>query len=116
MIMHQDLEEGDDDDMVNLMQEALAYVTAKCDQKRGGKGKTMRFDGIKIPPNTRPHPQPASKQVTVKDEIILSDVQASSSKGKGLDVAKITLLNVPVTNNSMERSALAVPDVSVACA
>jgi hypothetical protein len=70
------------------------------------KGKMVRFDGVEIPPSMRPHPQPASKQATVEDEIISPEVQASSSKGKGLEVAKIAPHNVPVTNNSMERTTL----------
>jgi hypothetical protein len=92
---------------MNLMQEALVYVTAKHEQKCGAKGKTVRFDGIEIPPSMRPRPQPALKQVMVEDEIISPEVQASSSKGKGLEVAKIVLHNVPVTNNSTERTTLA---------
>jgi len=32
-IMHPDSEEGDDDEMLNLMQEALAYITTKCEGK-----------------------------------------------------------------------------------
>jgi hypothetical protein len=107
MITHPDEEESDEDETVNLMQEVLAYVTAKCKQKRSAKGKTVHFDGIEIPPSTCLHPQPASKQATVEDEIILPEVQASSSKGKGLEVTKIALHNVPVTNNSMERTTLA---------
>jgi len=67
----------------------------------------VRFDGVEIPPSTRPRPQPASKQATVEDEIISPEVQASSSKGKGLEVAKIAPHNVPVANNSMERTTLA---------
>jgi hypothetical protein len=105
-IAHPDVEESDDDETVNLMQEALAYVTAKHNQKRGAKGKTVRFDGIEMPPSTHPRPQPASKQATVEDEIISPEVQASSSKGKGLEVAKIVPLNVPVTDDSMERTTL----------
>jgi hypothetical protein len=89
------------------MQEALEYVTAKHEQKRGVKGKTVRFDGIEIPPSMRPRPQPTSKQAMVEDEIISPEVQASSSKGKGLKVMKIAPHNVPVTNNSMERTTLA---------
>jgi hypothetical protein len=42
----------------------------------------------------------------VEDEIISPEVQALSSKGKGLEVVKIALHNVPVTNNSMERTTL----------
>jgi hypothetical protein len=61
IIAHPDLEKGDEDETVNLMQEVLAYVTTKCDQKCGMKGKTVRFDGIEILPNMYPHPQPASK-------------------------------------------------------
>jgi hypothetical protein len=106
-ITHPDEEESDEDKTVNLMQEALAYVTAKHKQKRGAKGKTVHFDGVEIPPSTRPRPQPASKQATVEDEIISPEVQASSSKGKGLEVAKIAPHNLPVTNNSMERTTLA---------
>jgi hypothetical protein len=106
-ITHPDEEESDEDETVNLMQEALAYVTAKREQKCSMKGKTVRFDGVEILPSTRPCPQPTSKQVTVEDEIILPDVQALSSKGKGLEVAKIAPHNVPVTNNSMERTTLA---------
>jgi hypothetical protein len=100
------VEESDKDETVNLMQEALEYVTAKRDQKCGAKGKMVHFDGIEIPPNTHPCPQPALKQAMVEDEIILPEVQALSSKGKGLEVAKIMLLNVPVTNNSTESTAL----------
>jgi hypothetical protein len=107
MIMHPDVEESNEDETVNLMQEALAYITAKHDQKCGVKGKVVRFDGIEIPSNTCPCPQPALKQATVKEEIISPEVQALSSKGKGLEVAKIAPLNVPVTNNSMERTTLA---------
>jgi len=107
MITHPDMEESDNDETVNLMQEALAYVTTKCDQKRGMKGKTVHFDGIEMPPSMCPHPQPASKQAMVEDEIISPEVQALSSKGKGLEIAKIAPLNVPVTNDSMERTALA---------
>jgi len=106
-IAHPDEEESDEDETMNLMQEALAYVTAKCEQKCGVKGKTVHFDGVEIPPSTRLRPQPTSKQATVEDEIISPEVQASSSKGKGLEVAKITLHNIPVTNNSMERTTLA---------
>jgi hypothetical protein len=106
-IAHPDEEESDEDETVNLMQEALVYVTAKHEQKCGAKGKTVRFDGVEIPPSMRPRPQPTSKQVTVEDEIIFPEVQASSSKGKGLEVAKIMPHNVPVTNNSMERTTLA---------
>jgi hypothetical protein len=51
-IAHPDEEESNEDKTVNLMQEALAYVTAKCKQKRGVKGKTVRFDGVEIPPST----------------------------------------------------------------
>jgi len=105
-IAHPDEEESNEDETVNLMQEALAYVTAKRKQKCGAKGKTVRFDGIEIPPSTCPRPQPTSKQATVEDEIISPEVQASSSKGKGLEVAKIAPHNVPVTNNSMERTTL----------
>jgi hypothetical protein len=107
MIAHPDEEESDEDETMNLMQEALVYVTAKCEQKCSAKGKTVRFDGVEIPPSTRPRPQPTSKQATVEDEIISPEVQASSSKGKGLEVAKIALHNVPVANNSMERTTLA---------
>jgi hypothetical protein len=107
MIMHPDEEESDEDKTVNLMQEALAYVTAKREQKRGAKGKTVHFDGVEIPPSTRPRPQPTSKQAMVEDEIISPEVQASSSKGKGLEVTKIAPHNVLVTNNSMERTTLA---------
>jgi len=106
-IAHPDEEESDEDETVNLMQEALAYVTAKREQKRGTKGKMVRFDGVEIPPSTCPRPQPASKQATVEDEIISPEVQASSSKGKGLEVTKIAPHNVHVTNNSMERTTLA---------
>jgi hypothetical protein len=42
----------------------------------------------------------------VEDEIISPEVQASSSKGKGLEVMKIALHNVPVTNDSTERTTL----------
>jgi hypothetical protein len=106
-IAHPDEEESDEDETVNLMQEALAYVTAKREQKRGAKGKTVHFDGVEIPPSTCPRPQPASKQVTVEDEIILPEVQASSSKSKGLEVAKIAPHNVPATNDSTEKTTLA---------
>jgi hypothetical protein len=92
---------------MNLMQEALAYITAKHKQKHGMKGKMVCFDGIEIPSSMCPRPQPALKQAMVEDEIILPKVQASSSKGKGLEVTKITPHNVPVTNNSMERTTLA---------
>jgi hypothetical protein len=34
-IAHPDEEESNEDETVNLMQEALAYVTAKCEQKHG---------------------------------------------------------------------------------
>jgi hypothetical protein len=81
-IAHPDEEESDEDETVNLMQEALVYVTTKRKQKCGAKGKTVRFDGIEILPSMRLRPQPASKQATVEDEIILPEVQASSSKGK----------------------------------
>jgi hypothetical protein len=107
MITHPDVEESDKDKTVNLMQEVLVYITVKCNQKHGTKGKTVHFDGVEIPSNMCPHPQPASKQVMVKDEIILPEVQALSSKGKGLEVTKIVPHNVPVTNNSMERTTLA---------
>jgi hypothetical protein len=103
-IAHPDEEESDEDETVNLMQEALAYVTAKREQKCGVKGKMVCFDGVEIPLSTCPRPQPASKQAMVEDEIILPEVQASS---KGLEVAKIAPHNVPVTNNSMERTTLA---------
>jgi hypothetical protein len=106
-IVHPHVEESDNDETMNLMQEALAYITTKHDQKCGAKGKMVRFDGIEILPSMRPHPQPTSKQATVEDEIILPEVQASSSKGKGLEVAKIAPHNVPVTNNSTERTTLA---------
>jgi hypothetical protein len=106
-IAHPDEEESDEDETVNLMQEALAYVTTKRKQKCSAKGKTVRFDGVEILPSMRPCPQPTSKQATVEDEIILPEVQASSSKGKGLEVVKIVLHNVPVTHNSMERTTLA---------
>jgi hypothetical protein len=106
-IAHPDAEESDDDETVNLMQEAIAYVTAKHEQKCGTKGKTVHFDGVEIPPSTHPCPQPALKQVMVEDEIISPEVQASSSKGKGLEVVKIAPHNVPTTNNSMERTTLA---------
>jgi len=106
-IAHPDVEESDNDETVNLMQEALAYVTAKRDQKCSMKGKMVHFDGVEIPPNTRPCPQPASRQAMVKDEIISPEVQASSSKGKGLEVTKIAPHNVHVTYNSMERTTLA---------
>jgi hypothetical protein len=66
----------------------------------------VRFDGIEILSNMRLHPQPASKKAMVKDKIISPEVQASSSKGKGLEVVKIALHNVPVTNNSTERITL----------
>jgi hypothetical protein len=93
-IAHPDVEESKDDETVNLMQEALVYVTAKHDQKHGAKGKTVHFDGIEIPPNMCQCPQPASRQVMVEDEIISPEVQASSSKGKGLEVVKIVPHNV----------------------
>jgi len=92
---------------MNLMQEVLAYITAKHDQKCNMKGKTVCFDGIEILSNMHPCPQPASKQATVEDEIISPEVQAPSSKGKGLEVIKIAPLNVPATNNSTERTTLA---------
>jgi len=107
MIAHPDEEESNEDETVNLMQEVLVYITAKHEQKRSAKGKTVCFDGVEIPPSARPRPQPASKQVTVEDEIISPEVQASSLKGKGLEVAKIAPHNVPVTNNSTERTTLA---------
>jgi hypothetical protein len=99
-IMHTDVEESDDNETVNLMQEALAYITTKHNQKCGVKGKMVHFDGVEILSNMCPHPQPASKQVMVEDEIISPEVQTSSSKGKGLEVAKIVPHNIPVTNNS----------------
>jgi hypothetical protein len=49
-IAHPDEEESDEDETVNLMQEALVYVTTKCEQKCSAKGKTVCFDGIEIPP------------------------------------------------------------------
>jgi len=49
-ITHPHVEESNNDETMNLMQEALAYVTAKRDQKRGTKGKMVRFDGVEIPP------------------------------------------------------------------
>jgi hypothetical protein len=101
-----DVEVSNEDETMNLMQEALAYVTAKHDQKCSVKGKTVHFDGIEIPPKMCLRPQPALKQVMVQDEIISPEVQASSSKGKGLGVAKITPLNIPVTNNPTERTTL----------
>jgi hypothetical protein len=107
MIVHPDEEESDEDETMNLMQEALVYVTARHKQKHGMKGKTVHFDGVEIPPSTRPCPQPASKQAMVEDEIISPEVQASSSKGKGLEVVKITLHNVSTANNSTERTTLA---------
>jgi hypothetical protein len=106
-IAHPDEEESDEDKTMNLMQEVLAYVTAKCEQKCGVKGKMVCFAGIEMPPSTCPCPQPASKQAMVEDKIISPEVQASSSKGKGLEVAKITPHNVPVTKNSTERTTLA---------
>jgi hypothetical protein len=114
MITHPDEEESNKDKTVNLMQEALAYITAKCDQKHGAKGKTVCFDGVEILPSTCPCPQPASKQATVKDEIISPEVQASSSKGKGLEVVKIAPHNVPVTNDSTERTTLALKSAAPA--
>jgi hypothetical protein len=51
-IAHPDEEESNEDETVNLMQEALAYVTAKREQKRGAKGKMVCFDGVEIPPST----------------------------------------------------------------
>jgi hypothetical protein len=89
MIVHTDVEESDDNETMNLMQEALAYITTKHDQKHGAKGKTVHFDGIEIPPNTCLRPQPASKQVMVEDEIILPEVQASSSKAKDWKLQKL---------------------------
>jgi hypothetical protein len=115
MIAHPDVEESNKDETVNLMQEALVYVTAKCDQKHGVKGKMVHFAGIEIPPSMRLRPQPASKQVMVEDKIISPEVQALSSKGKGLEVAKIVPLNVPVTNNSTERTTLAPKSAAPAC-
>jgi len=106
-IAHPDEEESDEDETMNLMQEALAYVTAKCEQKCGANGKTVRFDGVEIPPSMCPRPQPALKQAMVEDEIISPEVQALSSKGKGLKVMKIAPHHVPVTNNSTERTTLA---------
>jgi len=106
-IAHPDEDESDEDETVNLMQEVLAYVTAKCEQKRGVKGKMVRFDGIEIPPSTCLRPQPTSKQATVEDEIISPEVQASSSKGKGLEVTKIVPHNVQIANNSTERTTMA---------
>jgi hypothetical protein len=67
-IVHPDEEESDEDETMNLMQEVLAYITTKHEQKCGTKGKMVRFDGIEIPPSMRPCPQPASKQATVEDE------------------------------------------------
>jgi hypothetical protein len=81
-IVHPNVEESDDDETMNLMQEVLAYVTTKHDQKCSMKGKMVCFDGIEIPPSMCPCPQPASKQATVEDEIILPEVQALSSKAK----------------------------------
>jgi hypothetical protein len=74
MIAHPDEEESDEDKTMNLMQEALAYVTTKCKQKCGTKGKMVHFDGVEILPSMRPRPQPAMKQATVEDEIILPEV------------------------------------------
>jgi hypothetical protein len=82
MVVHPDLEKGNKDETVNLMQEALVYITAKHNQNRGMKGKTVHFDGNEILPNTCPCTQPALKQVTFKDEIISPEVQALSSKAK----------------------------------
>jgi hypothetical protein len=106
-ITHPDGEESDEDETVNLMQEALAYVTMKHDQKCGVKGKTVCFDGVEILSNMCLHPQPDLKQAMVEDKIISPEVQASSSKGKGLEGAKIVPHNVPVTNDSTERTTLA---------
>jgi hypothetical protein len=107
IIVHPDVEESNEDETMNLMQEALAYVTAKRNQKCSMKGKMVCFDGIEIPPTMCPCPQPASKQAIVKDEIISPEIQASSSKGKRLEVANIMPFNIPVTNSSMERTTLA---------
>jgi hypothetical protein len=74
MITHPDVEESDNDETVNLMQEVLAYITAKHDQKHGTKGKMVRFDGVEMPPSTCPCPQPALKQATVENEIISPEV------------------------------------------
>jgi hypothetical protein len=68
-IMHPDVEESNEDKTINLMQEALAYITAKHDQKRSVKGKVVRFDGIEILSNMRPRPQPALKQATVRKRL-----------------------------------------------
>jgi hypothetical protein len=68
-IMHPDVEESNEDKTINLTQEALAYITAKHDQKRGVKGKVVRFDGIEIPSNMHPCPRPALKQATVRKRL-----------------------------------------------
>jgi hypothetical protein len=74
MITHPDMEESNKDETVNLMQKALAYINAKCDQKCGMKGNMVHFDGVEILPNTHLRPQPASKQAMVEDKIILPKV------------------------------------------
>ncbi|KAG2100650.1 uncharacterized protein F5147DRAFT_776858 [Suillus discolor] len=87
----------EDDQTDDLMAEALAYVAAKRDQKHNAKGKNVRFDGVEVPSETRMHPRPASRQATVEEEIISPEIQASSDKGKGKELAKVAPTSAPTS-------------------
>ncbi|KAG1850266.1 hypothetical protein C8R48DRAFT_778243 [Suillus tomentosus] len=87
----------EDDETVDLMTEAIAYVAARRDQKRNAKGKNVCFDGVEIPSETRVRPRPASRQATVEEEIISPEIRASSDKGKEKEVAKVAPLSAPIS-------------------
>jgi hypothetical protein len=89
--------DSDDDEDVHHIENAKhassALTMAKLDQKRntkgGVKGKSVHFDGVDVPSEPRACPAPTSRQATVEEELVSPAIQASSSKGKGLEVAKI---------------------------
>jgi hypothetical protein len=91
--------------------QALAFAKAKVDQKQSAKdsakAKSVRFDGIDVPSEQRARPGPASRQTTVEEELISPEVRTSSSKGKSLEVAKITTpaADAPITGAKSSSSS-----------
>ena len=111
-VVDSDTDEDEDVRRIENAKHVLALATAKLEQKRnakgGAKGKSVRFDGVDVPSEPRARPAPASRQATVEEELVSPAIQASSNKGKGLEVAKIpspATSDAPVTSAKSSSSS-----------
>ncbi|KAG2746277.1 hypothetical protein P692DRAFT_201867879, partial [Suillus brevipes Sb2] len=95
-VVDSDTDEDEDVRRIENAKHVLALATAKLEQKRNAKGKP------------RARPAPTSRHATVEEELVSPAIQASSNKGKGLEVAKIpspAASDAPVTGAKSSSSS-----------